>query len=573
MYLRLILNIGLMPETFDIWKLLGGLGIFLFEMFLMEEAVKNLAGRSFKKFIRTSTTGRIRSIVSGASVTAILQSSSAVSLMVLAFVGAGIMAMDNAIGVILGSNIGTTATAWIVAYFGFKIDIESFSLPLIGIGGLGLIFLGKSDRYSNLSRLMVGFGFLFMGLDYMKNSVTELTETFDITALPYYGILVYALVGLVLTAAIQSSSATIAIVLTALHAEVIGFHAAAALVVGANVGTSMTVVLGAIGGSQIKKRVALSHVSFNLISAIIGLIMLPVMVWVITRLVGSPTDNAVIGVALYHTLFNLVGVLIFLPFIGLFAKLLIKVFPDKITTVTEFIQNASPKISDAAIAAIQNEIIHLINETLEYNLKTLHIDFSLVFAGPRSSTKLSLEDHYEKLNLLQAEIFSFASTMLTEAMDKEETTLVNRQLHAARMALHSAKAIKDVRHNFDDFDASENAFVVQTNAEFRKRLLELYLKLSGLLDETKHAEVAAKLDKALKHLAKEDTQFVRSIAEQSSKRVLQDMEISHLLLVNRAFIQSSRQLILAIKEMTLDDDELQIFDRLTEESNDSSNEQ
>ena len=562
-----------MPETFDIWKLLAGLGIFLFGMFLMEEAVKNLAGRSFKKFIRTSTTGRIRSIVSGASVTAILQSSSAVSLMVLAFVGAGIMAMDNAIGVILGSNIGTTVTAWIVAYFGFKIDIESFSLPLIGIGGLGLIFLGKSERYSNLSRLLVGFGFLFMGLDYMKQSVTELTETFDMASLPDYGIVVYALVGLLLTATMQSSSATIAIVLTALNAQVIGFHMAAAMVVGANVGTTTTVILGAIGGSQIKKRVALSHLTFNLISAIIGLAMLPVLVWVITLIIGSPTENAVMGVALYHTLFNVIGVLVFVPFIGLFAKLLIKAYPDKVTQVTEYLQNASPNISDAAIAGIQNEIAHLIRETIEYNLKTLRIDVSLVLSGQRHSEKLSLEDHYEKLNLLQAEIFSFAATMLSSEMDKEETALVNRQLHAARMALHSAKSIKDVRHNFDDFDASESSFVTQTNAEFRKRLIELYLKLSGLLGETRHAEIASKLDKSLKHLTKEDERFVRSIAEQTSKGALQDMEISHLLLVNRAFIQSSRQLILAIKEMTLNDEELEIFDRLTEQSNSSAHEE
>lgn len=562
-----------MSESFDIWKLLAGLGIFLFGMFLMEEAVKLLAGRSFKKFIRTSTTGRIRSIFSGASVTAILQSSSAVSLMVLAFVGAGIMAMDNAIGVILGSNIGTTVTAWIVAYFGFKIDIETFSLPLIGIGGLGLIFLGKSERYSNLSKLLAGFGFLFMGLDYMKQSVTELTEMFDIASLPDYGIVVYALAGMILTATMQSSSATIAIVLTALNAQVIGFHMAAAMVVGANVGTTTTVILGAIGGSQIKKRVALSHLAFNLISAIIGLAMLPVLVWVITLILGSPTENAVMGVALYHTLFNVIGVLIFLPFIGLFAKLLIKAFPDKVTQVTEFLQNASPNISDAAIAGLQNEITHLIRETFEYNLKTLRIDVSLVFAGERKSGNLSLDDHYEKLNLLQAEIFSFAATMLSSEMDKEETALVNRQLHAARMALHSAKSIKDVRHNFDDFDASESSFVTQTNAEFRKRLIELYLKLSGLLGETHHAEIASKLDKSLKHLSKEDARFVRSIAEQTSKGTLQDMEISHLLLVNRAFIQSSRQLILAIKEMTLNDEELEIFDRLTEQSSSSANEE
>jgi phosphate:Na+ symporter len=178
-----------MPESLDIWKLLAGLGIFLFGMFLMEESIKNLAGRSFKGFIRNSTKGILRSVASGTLVTGILQSSSAVSLMVLAFVGAGIMAMENAIGVILGSNLGTTVTAWIVAFFGFKVNIEDYSLPLIGLGGLGLIFLGKSVRYSNISKLLVGFGFLFMGLDYMKTSVEAMTQSFDVSSLPDYGIL------------------------------------------------------------------------------------------------------------------------------------------------------------------------------------------------------------------------------------------------------------------------------------------------------------------------------------------------------------------------------------------------
>jgi phosphate:Na+ symporter len=129
----------------DIWRLLAGLGIFLFGMFLFEESVKKLAGRSFKLFIRKNTDNTFQSILTGTSVTAILQSSSAVSLMTLAFVGAGIISLENSIGVIMGSNLGTTITAWIIAVFGFKMKIEAFTLPIIGIGGLGIIFLGKSE--------------------------------------------------------------------------------------------------------------------------------------------------------------------------------------------------------------------------------------------------------------------------------------------------------------------------------------------------------------------------------------------------------------------------------------------
>ncbi|MCF8275683.1 MAG: Na/Pi symporter [Flavobacteriales bacterium] len=557
-----------MPETFDVWKLLAGLGIFMFGMFLMEESVKNLAGRSFKTFIRNYTTGRIKSVLSGAFVTAILQSSSAVSLMVLAFVGAGIMAMENAIGVILGSNIGTTATAWLVAFFGFKVNIEDYSLPLIGIGGLGLIFLGRSVRYSNISKLLVGFGFLFMGLDYMKTSVEQLTQTFDITSLPDYGILPYALAGLVLTAVMQSSSATIAIVLTALNAKVIAFNAAAAMVVGANVGTTVTVILGTIGASQIKKRVALSHFSFNFISAVIGLLLLPAMVWLISLLLGPKNNDAVMGIALYHTLFNVLGVLFFMPFIGLFSKLLIKVFPDKVAISTKYIQNVTAEVSDAAIEGLHKEVLYFISNALKYNLHALRIDSSLVFEDENvhvsKRIKHSQEDDYDGLKLLQSEIFSFASTILMAELSKDESKLVNSQLHAARMALHSTKSIKDVIHNFDEFESSDNAVLNEENALFRKRMIELYLKLVSVMEATDHSDIGGKLGKILKHLKKEDEKFVSVITTATAQGKIKNLDITNMLMVNRAFVQSSRQVVLALKEILLSESELALFESMTE---------
>ena len=160
-----------MLELFDEWKFLAGLGIFLFGMFMMEESVKQLAGRSFKTLIRRFTGTRTKGLATGVVTTAVLQSSSAVSLMVLAFVGAGLMPLANAIAVIMGAMIGTTCTAWIVALIGFQFKIDVFALPLIGIGGLGLIFFSGSARFVNISKLLAAFGFLFHGLDFMKTSV------------------------------------------------------------------------------------------------------------------------------------------------------------------------------------------------------------------------------------------------------------------------------------------------------------------------------------------------------------------------------------------------------------------
>ena len=552
-----------MFEGFDIWKLLAGLGVFLFGMFLLEESIKGLAGRSFKKFIKDNTSNRIKAILSGALTTSILQSSSAVGLMVLAFVGAGIMMMENAIGVIIGSNVGTTATAWIVATFGFKMNIESFSLPLIGIGGIITIFFGRSVRYSHISKLLVGFGFLFMGLDYMKGSVTEYTANMDITQLPDYGIIVYALFGLVITAIMQSSSASIAIVLTALHANVIDFEAAAAIIIGANVGTTATILMGGIGATQMKKRVAFSHLIFNLITAIIGLALIVPLTILVVKLVGD--KDAVIGIALFHTFFNVIGVVLFFPFIGVFSKLLLKLFPDRKLKLTHHLHKLTTEVSDAAVTGIQKEVVHLINNTLKFNLLVLGIDQKLVFTQrSKRSTKLKFEEQYENLKLLQAEIFTFSARLQSGELEVEDSNNLNRYLHAARMAMHSAKSMKDIKHNFEAFSNEDNEYIYNQNLDFKKRLIQLYLRVIELFDEDEHEDIAGVMAKLLKQMNKEDKEFVQSVQKVAANQSIDDIHVSEMLMINRVFIQSSKQVLAAIREVLLTEHEIAMFDSLTE---------
>lgn len=553
-----------MFNELDIWKLLAGLGVFLFGMFLLEESIKGLAGRSFKKFIKNYTSNRIKAILAGAFTTSILQSSSAVGLMVLAFVGAGVMMMENAIGVIIGSNIGTTFTAWIVATFGFKLDIESFSLPLIGIGGLMTILLGKSVKYSHLSKLLVGFGFLFMGLDYMKNSVTDFTNHIDIANLPQYGILVYALFGLITTAIMQSSSASIAIVLTALHAGVIDFEASAAMIIGANVGTTATILIGGIGATQMKKRVAFSHLIFNVVTAIIGLLLIVPLSMLVIKMVGD--KDAVIGVALFHTLFNVLGVILFFPFIGIYSKLLMKLFPDKNLQLTKYIHNLTEEVPEAATTGIQKEVIHLINDTLRFNLSILEIDQQLVFTQKEDKPKKgTVEEHYENLKLLQAEIFTFASRVQAGKLEEEDSKNLNRYLHAARMGMHSAKSMKDIKHNFEAFESDDNEFIYNQNLDFRKRLIQLYLRVVLLFDEEEHEDIAGEMAKLLKHINKEDKELVSAVQKVATNKSISEMQVSEMLMVNRVFIQSSRQVLAAIREVLLTEHELAMFDSLTDD--------
>ncbi len=558
-----------MLEGFDIWKLLAGLGIFMFGMFLMEESIKKLSGRAFKRLIRQYTTGKIKSIFSGIFVTSILQSSSAVSLMILAFVGAGIMSMESAIGVILGSNIGTSATAWIVASFGFKLKIEAFALPLIGSGGLGIIFLGKSEKYSNISKLLVGFGFLFMGLDYMKGSVEVFTSTIDIDSIPDYGLIVYLGIGFMLTAIMQSSSATMAIILTMLNAALLDFDAAAAMVIGANTGTTVTILLGSIGGVQVKKRVAYSHLVFNLITGIVALILMPVLIYIVVQ-VFDPAENAVLGLALFHTLFNVIGVMVFYPFIHLFAKLLTRGFPDKKTELTLFINNTTTDVAEASISAIRNETLHLAKNVLRHNLSILNIDEKLVFSQydyqhpEKKQSNISRSSKYENLKLLQAEILTFAAAVQEHELSKTESGELNRYLHAARMALHSAKTLKDIKHDFDEFESADNNFLNDQYTHFRKRLIETYLKLDKLIEENEKKDRTKAMLKILKGLKENDKHFVSLTTQAIISKQIVDLNVSTAIIVNRAFVQSSRQILLALRELQLSAEESAQFELVQE---------
>ena len=198
-----------MNAEFDMWRLAAGLGLFLFGMHQLEQSLKLLAGRPFKKFLREHTAHPVKGVLAGIVSTAALQSSSVVSLIVLAFVGTGIISLASALGIVFGSNLGTTATGWIVATVGFKLDIEALALPLVAIGGLGVVWCAEGTKRAGFSHLVAGLGLMLMGLEFMKSGAISATSLFDPEKLAAYPPIVFLLAGLMITALIQSSSATI----------------------------------------------------------------------------------------------------------------------------------------------------------------------------------------------------------------------------------------------------------------------------------------------------------------------------------------------------------------------------
>lgn len=554
-----------MNGSFDIWRLLAGLGIFLFGILLIEESVRALSGRTFRRIIRQYTDGRLRAIGSGAFVTTLLQSSSAVSLMVLAFVGAGVMSMENAIGVIMGSNIGTTFTAWIVAILGFKIKIESFALPFIGIGAICAIFFKPSTKISLIGRLLIGFGFLFLGLDYMKGSVENFSQQFNLNQIPNYGLLFYVLVGALATAVMQASAALIAIVLTALNTQLITFEIGAAMVIGANVGTTITVLLGSIGGVQVKKRVAVSHLIFNIVTGIIAFLCIPLLVKVIHLFLNVHT-NPLMGIALFHTLFNVLGVILFFPFVGLLSRMLVKLYPEYKPILSVYIDQTPTEVPEAAIDALRKEIHHLLQECQLYNLRLLKIDEKLVFENDTPfekslKRKFSLDDLYANIKLLHADIFTYYSQIQNQKLNEPEAKELERLIYASRNILNALKNFKSIRQDMDEFDGSDNPYLNNQYKLFRKRLLELYNTMNRILQIENREEQYRQLLTSFVHVEKEDNLFIRKISKAVSDRNVKELEIASLVLVNRLFTQSCRMQIFSMKDLLLNQDQINDFDK------------
>ena len=556
-----------MSQNLDIWKLIAGLGIFLFGMSLLEHSIRILSGRTFRRMIRLYTDGRIRSIGSGTLVTAILQSSSAVSLMVLAFVGAGVMSMQNAIGVIMGSNIGTTLTVWIVAIVGFKLKIETFALPFIGLGGIGLIFSDSGDKpqYYQFCRLLIGFGFLFLGLDYMKSSVENVGQNFDLSMVPDYGLWLYLVVGTLLTAIMQAGAASIAVVLTALHSGLITFHIGVAMVIGANVGTTITVLLGSLGAIPAKKRVAFSHLIFNVITGFVAFLSITGLVWFVTRFIDIRA-NAVMGLALFHTVFNIIGVILFFPFTGLLAKLLFSLFPDRKAILTVFIDKTPTEVVEAATSALRKEILHLLQECQLYGLRLMNLDKHLIFDEDLPLEKsipktLTFESLYENIKLLHAEIFAYYSRLQNQKLEEGEVKELERMIFASRNIMNSNKNFKGIRHDMDEFNGSENAYLNSQFKTFRKRLLKVYHDMRNIQRLESREEQYHSLLKAYVKIEESDKLCVNDTLKAVAEGRIKELEISSMLLVNRLFTQACRLQIFSLKDLLLSQEQIGSFDR------------
>ena len=327
---------------------MGGIGLFLLGMGLMTDGLKLAAGSALERILAYSTRTRLRGLASGALVTAVVQSSSAVTVAIIGFVNAGLLTLGQSLWVLFGANIGTTMTGWLVALVGLKFKIETLALPLIGIG-MALRLTGGNNKRGALGMALAGFGVLFLGIDMLKESFSGAAAGFSLNAFDgMTGISVMVLSGILMTVLMQASAAALVLAFTAAESGMMSIEAAAAVVIGANVGTTVTALIAAIGATPNAKRAASAHVLFNLLTGSVALLLLP---WLITFLgvlrEFLEMDSAPAAtLAMFHTVFNILGVLLMWPLVGHLSRFL----EQRFRTAEE--DEARPHYLDANVAEV-----------------------------------------------------------------------------------------------------------------------------------------------------------------------------------------------------------------------------
>ena len=417
-------------------SLLGGIGLFLLGMTMLTDGLKLAAGRALERILAAWTRTRLHGLVTGVLLTALVQSSTAMTVAAIGFVNAGLLSFTSALWVVFGSNLGSSVTGWLVAWIGFKMKIDAFALPAIGLG-MALKFTGEGTRRGGLGMALAGFGVLFLGIDMLREGF----EGLGAQALPQLGrdlagLALAVLVGVGLTIVLQASSATLTLVLTAVAGGMMPVEAGAAMVVGANVGTTLTGILAAIGATSNARRLAAAHVLFNVVTAVVALALLSVLLRLIHAvgigLLGS--GDAVTQLVIFHTLFNLLGVALMWPLSGPLVRFLRSHFgsADEDVARPRYLDRNVAAVPALALQALRRELARMGHLAMQLaGEATRQNPRALPWAAPVPQADARLARQLQVVEQLQKEIGRFVSEISRNPMHQEVASQLPELLRIA----------------------------------------------------------------------------------------------------------------------------------------------
>ncbi|RXJ96818.1 sodium:pantothenate symporter [Arcobacter sp. AHV-9/2010] len=529
-YLSYILLVSLAYLLYineDSKYIVAGVAVFIIGMQFMEDGFKFFSGGILEKLIANSTNTNSKSIFLGITATAILQSSSLIAIIVISFLSAKIISLAGALGVVFGSAVGTTATTWIVSTLGVKIDIAAFALPMVIFG---VIFRFYKDRnFQGVGNILLGLGFVFLGIGYMKDGFEDLKQGIDLAQFAidgYAGIIIYTVVGAVATVIIQSSSATMALTITALVTGQIVYINAMAIAVGANIGTATTAALGAMVSNANSKRMAVGLFIFKGITAVITLASLYLMidfVDYISKYLGIRSDDWAMKLAVFHTLFNLVGLIIFsffIPSLVIFLKKLFVEEKESYITKPKFLNMEVVAVPFAALKATRKETIHLYDNASEVLSHAIMLhrhkylgkkDIGKIVKESSDIIDLNIDEFYEsRIKSLYSDIIDYSTYFINE-LDDEKKLYLNDLRNSCRDIAESVKNTKELQKNVRKYISSNNNYIKDEYNNIREAIAKTINTINEMKNSKDDIDVLSKSELLKENLKRLDVIGTRRI--------------------------------------------------------------
>ena len=544
--------------------ILGGIALFLIGMEYMESGFKSFSGSLLESILERFTNTTPKAITTGFIVTAIVQSSSLISIIVISFLSAELMTLTSAVGIIFGSNIGTTTTAWLVSTFGLKIKISAYAMPMIVLG-IFIPLFSRSNGWKGIAAILVGLGIIFLGIGYMKEGFESLKEGVDLAQYAmagYAGIFVYVFIGAAATVVVQSSSATMAIIITALATGQIDYANALALAIGANIGTTVTAALGSLKSNENGKRLAVAHFIFNITTAVIAIVFiyqLADLVDYLAAIIGIGAENYAMKLALFHTIFNVLGVLTVSPFIHPLVSFLNTLFIPKGANKgkPKYLDDASLALPSTALSAIILETKHLYENAFDIivhglNLKKKNVlssmDLDEVVKDVYTHGSFDIDDFYNHwIKGIYSDIIEFS----TKAQANMPPAYIE-ELYKLKLASRDiVEAVKDTKHlqkNLLKYTSSSNEHIKEQYDDIRKGLAELLRNIHTIATTEEEDVIIVLLSKAKVHAKRYDI-LTNGILDKLIRKGLITKEMATSLMNDSDYAYNISQNLIAMAEI------------------------
>jgi phosphate:Na+ symporter len=509
-YILLVLLGYLLYVNEDSKYIVAGVGIFIIGMHFMEDGFKLFSGGILEKLISKSTDTVFKSVGLGITATAILQSSSLIAIIVISFLSAKIISLAGALGVVFGSAVGTTATTWIVSTLGVKIDIAAFSLPMIIFGVIFRFY--KQKNIQGIGNIFLGLGFVFLGIGYMKDGFEELKSGIDLAQFSvdgYWGIIIYTLIGALATVIIQSSSATLALTITALATGQLIYINAMAIAVGANIGTATTAAMGAMVSNANSKRMAVGLFIFKGVTAIFTLSLLYFIIDLVdylSNVFGIAQDDWAMKLAVFHTFFNLIGLIIFSFFIPRLVTYLKKLFVEDVDTYIQkpkYLDMEVVAVPFAALEATKKETIHLYDNASEVLSHAIMLhrhrylgktDIALVVKESTDIIELNIDDFYQtRIKSLYSDIIDYSTVFINE-LDSEKKNYLYELRSACRDIAEAVKNTKELQQNISRYLLSNNDYIKDEYNYIREAIAKTMNTINEIKNSKDEIDVLSKAE-------------------------------------------------------------------------------